>query len=375
MDTALNAALYTGAAALTAYSLWTSWSNTGDGENQSHRPDAAPEADMGHVISQNERPGVKHGAKELRLPPGGLEEPPPPYYEDQDTPSRQQQQPTSTPPQSSSVRMRKVFVSSQRNRRRATFQGSKTHRQSTPRKALPDAFSTPGTVADSHLASGSSQVFAPTDMAASRSDGSLLSGNAEAALAAEEDEEEDENDEMLSRFEAKMNALIAQGQAALNSTPVLQEADLREIDTPSPGFGLTASRSLQHLSPRTSQRFDSPFSPGSAKQETINVPSTAGIARSGSIPDQLASAYLPEPVKRTFGTPSGVRQARATLNFSFESESGRSSPFVFGRTQSPEISTSPSATAAARRATDFTGSPASRIPRSVARRSMANPPA
>ncbi|CDW99278.1 hypothetical protein [Sporisorium scitamineum] len=127
VDTALNAALYTGAAALTAYSLWTSWGQSGDNESQRHHPDAGPEADMGHVISQNERP-TNNNAKVLKVPPGGLEEPPPPYYEDQSTPLKQPQQPST--PQSNSVRMRKVFVSSQRNRRRPTFQGSKTHRQS-----------------------------------------------------------------------------------------------------------------------------------------------------------------------------------------------------------------------------------------------------
>ena len=37
------------------------------------------------------------------------------------------------------------------------------------------------------------------------------------------EEDEDEDDEMLSRFEAKMNALIAEGQAALNSTPTLHD--------------------------------------------------------------------------------------------------------------------------------------------------------
>ncbi|SPO21946.1 uncharacterized protein UTRI_01933_B [Ustilago trichophora] len=396
VDTALNAALYTGAAALTAYSLWSSWGQSADAENQMHHPDAGPEADMGHVISQNKRAGVGNG-KEARMPPGGLEEPPPPYYDDQvehGTPSKnQQQQQQPSTPQSNSVRTRKVFVSSQRNRRRPTFQGSKTHRQGTPRKALPEAFRSPAPAA----ASSSGHDFASNGIASSTASGSGNEG--------EDNDDEDEDDEMLSRFEAKMAALIAEGQAALNSTPVLQESDLRDIDTPSPslGIGMTSSRSTgQHLSSRASQRFDSPFATTSPftshqqQQDTLQPPSS-GLARCSSHPDHLSTeghtSFLPEPVKRTFATPTSqsqaLRHSRSAFDFNFAptpttaTGENRTSPFVFGRTDSPSnldpnlgVGTgSPSVRAAGRRVTDFgaatrplnngSASPYSRIPRST----------
>ncbi|SPO23255.1 uncharacterized protein UTRI_01933 [Ustilago trichophora] len=399
VDTALNAALYTGAAALTAYSLWSSWGQSSDAENQTHRPDAGPEADMGHVISQNKRAGVSSG-KEAKMPPGGLEEPPPPYYNDQvehGTPTKnqhQQQQQLSTP-QTNLVRTRKVFVSSPRNRRRPTFQGSKTHRQSTPRKGLPEAFLSPAPA----VASSFVQNATSSDMAASTA--------SESGDKGEDNDDEEQDDEMLSRFEAKMAALIAEGQAALNSTPVLQESDLRDIDTPSPslGIGMSSSRSTgQHLSSRASQRFDSPFATASPftshqqQQDTLQTPSSA-LARSSSNPDHLSTeghtSFLPEPVKRTFATPTSqsqaLRHSGSVFDFNFApapnnstNAENRTSPFVFGRTDSSSNfnpnsgvgAGSPSVRAAGRRVTDFgaaprpnndggSRSPYSRIPRSI----------
>ncbi len=345
VDTALNAALYTGAAALTAYSLWSSWGHAGDSEQQHHHPDAGPQADMGDVISQNERSGTFSG-KESRMPPGGLEEPPPPYYEDHSTPSRQEAAPTT--PQSNSVRTRKVFVSSQRNRRRPTFQGSKTHRQSTPRKALPDGFRAPLTADSPSMSASASRDLAPAQMEEN------------------DDDDDDDDDEMLSRFEAKMNALIAEGQAALNSTPVLQESDLRDIDTPSPSLGLgTHSRSSTPLLGQRSQLPASPFA---------SLQPDAGIARSSSHPDELgpsSGGALPEPVKRTFGT--SLRHSRSAFDFQFDSrpEAGAGagavrSPFVFGRAELNESATpSPAARQARRTDVGTPTSPYSRIPRST----------
>lgn len=360
VDTALNAALYTGAAALTAYSLWSSWGQSAEGETQRHNPDAGPQADMGFVVSPNDRSGK---AKEMRLP-GGLDEPPPPYiYEDLGTPSKGERNlpPQPSTPQSNSVRTRKVFVSSQRNRRRPTFQGSKTSRQNTPRKGLPESFRSPSRAASPSLPSSSSQLIS-SDAADEQND---------------EDEEEDEDDEMLSRFEAKMAALIAEGQAALNSTPVLQESDLRDIDTASPSL---------HLGGSTTQRFDSPFS----------TPSV--VPRSSSNPDELGGGVLPEPVKRTFATPNqSLKHSRSAFDFGQADEKegkGRGSPFVFGKAESPSAAASPSARAVGRRVTDFGSanspsfgrasgavaggaSPYSRIPRSTstlqARKSAVEP--
>lgn len=399
VDTALNAALYTGAAALTAYSLWSSWGHSVNGENQSHHPEAGPEADMGHVISQHKRPMAGHaGGKEPKMPPGGLEEPPPPYYDDQLTPSKQPQQ--ASTPQSSSARMRKVFVSSQRNRRRPTFQGSKPQRQSTPRKALPQTFRDAGPAAHSDLAT-SSQVATAT-----RTEGFNSSGDDDGKQnrLEEEEDDDDENDEILLRFQEKMNALIAEGQAALNSTPVLQESDLREIDTPSSSLDIGMSWSRpQHMSSRASQRFDTSFGTDSPFANRLQQPAALpsplnGVARSNSHPAQLAPAdgeslaFLPEPVKRTFATPTGSQgliHSRSVFDFSVDAQSESatnrtSSPFVFGRNDSAPGSPSLRA-AATRRVTDFDTAARtsnrsngnnpymSRIPRSISRKSGIEP--
>ncbi|KAJ1027305.1 hypothetical protein NDA18_003314 [Ustilago nuda] len=392
VDTALNAALYTGAAALTAYSLWSSWGHSADSGTHQHHPDAGPEADMGHVISPNKPAGANGSDKDARMPPGGIEELHPPYYENQGTPNASLAQPQQlTTPQSNSVRARKVFVSSQRNRRRPTFQGSKMHRQSTPRKALPGAFrgQAPAAAASPGLVSSSSQSFSAADDA----------DNHAAGVVNDIEDDEDEDDEMLSRFEARMNALIAEGRAALNSTPVLQESDLREIDTPSPSFGigLDSSRSAApYLTSRTSQQFDSPFATASSSR-TGGLSMSKEVTRSSSNLDQLASdsiSFLPEPVKRTFASPAqpqSMRHSHSAFDFNFrqtptrDQALNRGSPFVFGDTSSPHVAAgvgtaaSPSLRAAAgRRVTDFNGhagSLSSRIPRSTsslqARKSVA----
>lgn len=194
---------------------------------------------------------------------------------------------------------------------------------------------------------------------------------------------------MLSRFEAKMNALIAEGQAALNSTPVLQESDLREIDTPSPSLGIESSSSRSaapHRSSRASQRLDSPFATASPFNTALS--SSSGVPQSTSNPDQLASdsvSFLPEPVKRTFASPAqpqSLRHSQSAFDFNFrqtpaqDQASNRGSPFVFGgNAGTPNAAAgagaaaSPSLRAAAsRRVTDFGGhmaSPISRIPRST----------
>lgn len=351
VDTALNAALYTGAAALTAYSLWSSWGQSANGENQIHHLDAGPEADMGQVISP-------YKGKDVRQASDGLEDAPPPYCENH-TPSRddyhqqQKQQERPATPQSNSARTRKVFVSSQRNRRRTTFLGSKASRQSTPRQALADAYRNPVQSASPRPVQDSNFGIGPQD----RNVSTPLQEQHDAG-----DDDDDEDDEMLSRFEAKMNALIAEGQAALNSTPVLHDSDLREIDTPSPSLGL---RSI------TQQRLDSPFAPPS-------------VARSTSHPDHLpilpaseSRSFLPEPVKRTFGTPThGLRHSNSAFDIKFQGKEqqkqGQTSPFAFGATStSSSAAGSPSVRAAVgRRVTDFGGaagrsSPQSRIPRST----------
>lgn len=394
VDTALNAALYTGAAALTAYSLWSSWGHSADKEDQSHHPEDGPQADMGHVISPNKRSEASSGTKAL---PGALDEPPPPYYENHVSTSTQQQAFT---PQPNAARMRKVFVSSRRNGRRSEYAGSRTQKQSPARKVVPHALGSPAP-SSSLFSPSLDHRFAPSQSTATNT----ANGNAssESDAGAGDDEEEDENDEMLSRFEAKMAALIAEGQAALNSTPVLQDSDLREIDTPSLslGIGTSTSRShTPHLSSRPSQRFDSPFASRSpfSHTQTLDAPAPASpsLTRSNSHPDQLGSdstgvSFLPEPVKRTFATPTmqggqGLRHSRSVFDFNAHSPADPS-PFGMGRSDSPSGTSSPSLRAAGRRVTDFGGvarangasSPAgassqiSRIPRHVPRKSVVEP--
>ncbi|KAF6767134.1 hypothetical protein PSEUBRA_002804 [Kalmanozyma brasiliensis GHG001] len=388
VDTALNAALYTGAAALTAYSLWSSWGHSADNEDQRHHPSDGPQADMGHVISPNKRSEASNGMKAL---PGTLEEPPPPYYEHHAATSTHQQAFT---PQSNAARQRKVFVSSRRNGRRSEYAGPRTQKQSPSRKAMPHTSGSPAP---------SSSFFSPRlDLAAPNSTGTRTTFGNTGGISdhsAEEDEEEDENDEMLSRFEAKMAALIAEGQAALNSTPVLQDSDLRDIDTPSPslGIGMSTPRSnAPPLSSRPSQRFDSPFATASPFSHQQTLDASPSLIRSNSHPNQLLSenanvSFLPEPVKRTFATPTtqgaqGLRHSRSVFDFNSHGPAEQS-PFAPGRSDSPSGNSSPSLRAAGRRVTDFGGvahtngasSPAgassqlSRIPRHVPRKSMVEP--
>jgi hypothetical protein len=116
VDGALSAALYTGAAALTAYSLWSSW---GRKDETAEEPTNA----------QNQ-PGLTENRE--KLPPGALEEPPPPY-----TVAGSSKGPGESPMKNG--RPVHVFVSSRR--RRPVFA---THRsnKNTPKRRLSASLTT-----------------------------------------------------------------------------------------------------------------------------------------------------------------------------------------------------------------------------------------
>lgn len=178
ISTALSAALYTGAAALTAYSLWASWGRREDVEHQSFRPQESPEPDMGLVVSPTK------GAVPQEAP--NHDDPPPPYadgVEDDDS--------NSSPCRHlNSLKAHRIVVSPHRGKRRQTFQGSRAVRQSTPKKLL---------------ARASRNVDTPPPLFLRPSH---RIGRDSTPMATDGDSSSDAGD-MMRRFEDKMNALIA----------------------------------------------------------------------------------------------------------------------------------------------------------------------
>ncbi|KAN0061294.1 hypothetical protein ACQY0O_006140 [Thecaphora frezii] len=306
VDTALNAALYTGAAALTAYSLWSAWGRRADQEQE---PDGGP------VVSAHKT------SHEEQMPPGSLEEPPPPYI-DHDLAAG-----PSVSKSPSQVRKQRVFVSAQRNRRRPTFQSHRASQATgTPRKLVPDAsrgsMRTPTSAAEpTPSAAGRDQPR--TDGADCGDITSMDRPTGEEGQGEQEEDEEDE-DSVFRRFQDKMNALIAEGQAALNSTPTLDAVDFDQDD---PGFSDSAisgsisapSLSTYHLGfapgiGRSSSGGGSSSSPFTSHTAALSGKSSAqqsGMAHSQSQPFSLHShgspAYLPEPVKRSTPTRNSPR--------------------------------------------------------------------
>lgn len=179
VDGALNAALYTGAAALTAYSLWSSWGRKEEnGEEASNAHDSIGASDSRE-----------------KLPPGALEEPPPPYT------LAGSSKGTSQSPMKNG-RPVHVFVSSRR--RRPVFA---THRssKSTPRR----------------------RMSALNDL--SQQSPSAISNDTSHQQQGGEDQDEDD-DEMFKRFQSKMSNLIEEGTRALNSEAELSAMDLEDDD-------------------------------------------------------------------------------------------------------------------------------------------------
>ena len=194
VDGALSAAIYTGAAAVTAYSLWSSWGRKADEEE-----------------------GERNSARE-KLPPGGLDEPPPPYIDQRDAATAG---PSKTP--MSPVRPAHIYVSSRR--RRPAFQSTRSTRTgNTPkRKGLP--------VFDSAVLTAPSTSTAPIHA---------------------EDDEMDEDD-LFARMQSKMSSLIEEGTRALHS-----QADLDDEEPQRPALTPSRSDPLgwsqQAMTPSISHR-------------------------------------------------------------------------------------------------------------------------
>lgn len=177
VDGALSAALYTGAAALTAYTLWSSWGRKEEtAENVSDAQDGDGQAD-----------------NREKLPPGGLEEPPPPY-----TIASSSKGPVESPMKNG--RPVHVFVSSRR--RRPVFATRRSSKNAPKRRlsALND------------LSQQSPSVM-PEDKTQLQSS-----------------DEDDDEDEMFKRFQSKMSNLIEEGTRALNSEADLSAMDLEDDD-------------------------------------------------------------------------------------------------------------------------------------------------
>ncbi|EPQ31490.1 uncharacterized protein PFL1_00825 [Pseudozyma flocculosa PF-1] len=326
VDTALNAALYTGAAALTAYSLWSTWGKRADGE--------AEEPDGGPVLPSHKTLPEKH------LPPGGLDEPPPPYpvYDLAAGPS--------TPKSPANARKQRVFVSAQRNRRRPTFQSHRaTQSSGTPRKAIPDAFRS-----------------TPPAQEEVRTEGS---GQSSGAAGHGDDEDDDDEDGMFQRFQDKMNALIAQGQAALESKPSLDAMDFDQDDLGEgngPGFALSSSNSAPSLGVADQAgQHGRAFSNRTVSMSWYEAGApSSGMVQSQSQPSALYSqgspAYYPEPIKRSHPS-GGANTPGRRIAASRSSAAAWQSPSTDSSSGTPSRRTSmlprPSASLNSRRATGY----------------------
>lgn len=274
MDGALNAALYTGAAAFTAYSLWSKWGRKGSDDEAGHDDDGSQKSDKFDSIE--------------RLPPGGLEEPPPPYIEQTNAiaPSSSRRHNTLSSPATRPVH---VFVSSRR--RRPVFA---THRSvhGTPkrRSAIPDFAS--------DISATSTPSVATKAYGHDRTMSSFSTDTNNTTL--DDDSEGEDDDEMFKRFQAKMSNLIEEGTRALNSKAELSEMDLeeedeRELSTPSTSI----------LSPSTSEpvRFGARDPYKTPPMRTIGLPQSRSAAHvSGNIPGSSTSS-IPLPVDRHVDSP------------------------------------------------------------------------
>ncbi|CAO1619414.1 unnamed protein product [Sympodiomycopsis kandeliae] len=205
VDDALNGLIYGGAAALTAYSLWSSW-----GQN---RADNKGQQDGG---SKDHDEVAVSGVEEEEAPP-------PPYPESSASPFVK---PSTTPQQSRQGRNRNrnIYVSSNSRRRvraRPAFASSRSRSFNSPRN--------------------SPRIRTQPDLPTSSS-----------AKAANDSEEEPESeDERYLRFQEQMTSLIAQGQAALNSQAVvLDDTDLQD-NLPISRPQLHSRPSLSGYNPRT----------------------------------------------------------------------------------------------------------------------------
>lgn len=348
---ALNAALYTGAAAMTVYSLWSSWSQR---EYTEQRPQESSEPYLGSVVTPR---------KQIARHQSSIENKSSPPYIDIETTS----EPNAGVSRLHSPKSRRVLTASRQSMRKMTFRGPNAVRQSTPRTARIKTFrrvdrSSPLPVQESTIGCRGSEP-----RCLSHKDSST------------------EEDEMMRRFEDKMNVLIAEGQAALNSTPVFHDADLAEIDVAPSHSELTMSP------PRVYAQRAPLFQSASPFHSTV-VPSVAGATGQRDVlsDDQL---LLPEPSKRLVPLTNPVSPAMSRRTSPLNLKETNQDPAVssvFGHRQVaisspttpsrlPRASYSGASSALRQVGRDVggTSSPQSRIPRSTSflhsRRSVNSP--
>lgn len=291
VDGALSGLIYGGAAALTAYSLWSSWG-------------AKPESGEQQQQAQAQEP-PKH---EKAAGEDGDHVPPPPPYDG--TPSaftgRASPAPSRTPRRQ---QQRNVYVSGNRNRRRRpVFHSARSNSSRSLATTAPSV----GSSVDDAAVNGSDP---PAD------------GDAGS---------DSDSDEQYLRFQQQMATLIAQGQAALQSTPTVGDDEHDDDDddvymrrSPSP------SKRTYHT-PRTPTRSRIPQikadSPSSFAQPSFRGANDVNF-NFGAGAD--TSAFRSSPLARSSGLPtliprsddSGSASAVPTMR-----PSG-SRPFVFGSTQ------------------------------------------
>lgn len=186
LDGALNGLMYGGAAAMTAYSLWSSWKKD---------PPGGGEGDARRRKQQEEQEEEEALAREWGPARGGNAHQPPPAYDEVVLPggypssaaaahAAAQQTPKSnasgSPFVSKPRSRRNVYLSSSRHRRRPLFESAKA---------------------------SSSRSLATQQQPDEDGDEGMGEG------------EEDDEDEQYSRFSKQMADLIAQGEAALRSKP------------------------------------------------------------------------------------------------------------------------------------------------------------
>ena len=222
VETALNATLMAGAAAITAYSLWSSWGRKNEEEDEGEEQRTGD----GRVAADANRPSI----------PGGLtsdHEPPPPYEvsrtalgrsdchssscmqslrASQDG-SRAAENGTPLSPNKSqdlfSSRPRHVFISQRRRR------GIVPSHRNSPRANIREI-----------AAALHKQVEAGSPSPASEQPPAVIPPPAPEPVAPEEDDHDGEDDEVFKRFQARMQSMIAEGQAALSSKPDLEGVDV-----------------------------------------------------------------------------------------------------------------------------------------------------
>ena len=217
VETALNATLMAGAAAITAYSLWSSWGRKEDNPNAAGQQQQQPTEAMSDPDA---------------LMPGGIapdSEPPPPYHVDPSlksplSPARSQSS-AGTPRR----RGRHVFISQSRRRKPLLFQ---QHQQHHNQQQSPAAIRTIAAALQRQADEQVAQRVAAAEEAAA-----AASSTASGLTATEEDEAEEDEDEMYKRFEQRMQSMIAEGQAALSSKVNLDHIDVHDEE----GMGMSIS--------------------------------------------------------------------------------------------------------------------------------------